>query len=80
MYKRVFRSRRMYPLFFFFLNIPGLSKKHEYTLTCRCRFLELYTSNLCLLTEPLQINEKNQGILEKRYISYIRYRYQTVSI
>jgi hypothetical protein len=27
-----------------------------------------------------QINEKNQGIIEKRYISYIRCRFQTVSI
>jgi hypothetical protein len=27
-----------------------------------------------------QINEKNRGIIEKRYISYIRYRFQAVSI
>jgi hypothetical protein len=27
-----------------------------------------------------QINEKNQGIIEKRYTSYIQCRFQTVSI
>jgi hypothetical protein len=27
-----------------------------------------------------QINEKNQEIIERRYISYIRCRFQTVSI